>query len=149
MFLKDARRLLGPSGTFEKEVQMYSLVLVEMAEYARNKSRVSLAEPESEILPIPKELFSNNQLTDSVIVFDLIHSIAVFVALVAVAEHFASVLLFTFRGRRPDKRRHYCNGEPAGKWICFHRTRRRRVQQNTCGDDNKANILNFHRKKEN
>ena len=67
--------MLGPSGTFEKEVQMYSLVLVEMAEYARNKSRVSLAEPESEILPIPKELFSNNQLTDSVIVLDLNHTV--------------------------------------------------------------------------
>ena len=55
---EDARQFLKPNRTFEKEVQMYSLVFKEMANYVKKQSFILYANHESEVLSIPKCYFS-------------------------------------------------------------------------------------------
>ena len=58
---EDARKFLRPNRTFEKEVQMYSVVFIDMANYVRNESFILYAHHESDVLSIPKCYFSRYQ----------------------------------------------------------------------------------------
>ena len=55
---EDARTFLKPNRTFEKEVQMYSVVFLDMANYVRKQSFILYANHESDVLSIPKCYFS-------------------------------------------------------------------------------------------
>ena len=50
----DARRLLQPSHTFEKEVQMYAQVFHDMANYVRRESVITLNCKDSEVIDVPR-----------------------------------------------------------------------------------------------
>jgi hypothetical protein len=51
---EEARRFLQPSQTFEKEVQMYSQVFVDMASFVRRESVISLNCKDAEVIDVPR-----------------------------------------------------------------------------------------------
>ena len=51
---EDARRLLQPSHTFEKEVQMYGQVFHDMANFVRKESVITLNCKDSEVIDVPR-----------------------------------------------------------------------------------------------
>jgi len=51
---EDARSLLQPGQTFEKEVQMYSKVFHDMALFVRKESVISLNCKDSEVIDVPR-----------------------------------------------------------------------------------------------
>jgi len=51
---EEARRLLQPSHTFEKEVQMYGQVFHDMANYVRKESVITLNCKDSEVIDVPR-----------------------------------------------------------------------------------------------
>ena len=57
-FSADARKFLSPSRTFEREVQMYSLVLPALSNFVRQESSLVKGELDSDVLPIPRCYFT-------------------------------------------------------------------------------------------
>lgn len=64
-FSEDARKFLSPSRTFEREVQMYSLVLPALANFVRQESSLVKGELDSDVLPIPRCYFTRCDGRDS------------------------------------------------------------------------------------
>ncbi|XP_023334969.1 uncharacterized protein LOC111706347 isoform X3 [Eurytemora carolleeae] len=55
---EDARNFLQPSHTFEKEVQMYSTVFLDMASFVKSKTNIPLDSHESQVVDIPRCYYS-------------------------------------------------------------------------------------------
>ena len=64
-FSEDARKFLSPSRTFEREVQMYSLVLPALANFVRQESSLVKGELDADVLPIPRCYFTRCEGRDS------------------------------------------------------------------------------------
>ena len=64
-FSEDARKFLSPSRTFEREVQMYSLVLPALANFVRQESALVKGELDADVLPIPRCYFTRCEGRDS------------------------------------------------------------------------------------
>ena len=55
---EDARKFLGSSRTFEREVEMYSSVLPDLAKFIKTETELVTGEHEADILPIPRCYFT-------------------------------------------------------------------------------------------
>ena len=71
---EDARKFLQPNHTFEKEVQMYSTVFVDMANFVKKQGVIPFDYHESEIVDIPKCFYArwsaDSQVKDDMIVME-------------------------------------------------------------------------------
>ena len=71
---EDARSFLRPTRTFAKEVQMYSTVFSDMADFVRTESSIIYAKHPSDVLSIPKCYFSRShgegQAKDDLIIME-------------------------------------------------------------------------------
>ena len=60
---EDARTFLKPNKTFEKEAQMYPLVIIDMANYVKKHISILFVNHEIEVLSTPKCYFKNYCIT--------------------------------------------------------------------------------------
>ena len=71
---EDARKFLQPNHTFEKEVQMYSTVFVDMANFVKKRGVIPINYHESEIVDIPKCFYTkwsaDSQVKDDMIIME-------------------------------------------------------------------------------